>query len=195
MMNDPSQGMQQGMPGMDQMGGGGADPAMLAAQSAPPQEGPAMEAGQETAPTTDPMQKYIDFALSQANLAKHIRKKKDGEDRLHKIAEQVLTGYESDEMSREDWMKNNKEWLKLALLIRENKTFPWPKASNVKFPLIATAAMQFSARAYPSLVPTTGPRSTPTRPSGTLLGVFPIICPSRSVTSCPDGKKTWTNCS
>jgi len=43
-----------------------------------------------------------------------------------------------------------------GLLIRENKTYPWPKASNVKYPLIATAAMQFSARAYPALVPQDG---------------------------------------
>jgi len=159
MMNDPSQGMaqpQQPMPGMEQMGGGGQDPAALAAQSMPPQMGPGMEMGQEVNSQVDPAQKYIDFALSQTNLAKHLRKKKDGEDRLNKIGSLVVEGYMQDEMSREDWVKNNKDWMKLALLVRENKTFPWPKASNVKFPLIATAAMQFSARAYPSLVPATG---------------------------------------
>ncbi|WP_299209764.1 amidohydrolase family protein, partial [uncultured Dokdonia sp.] len=34
----------------------------------------------------------------------------------------------------------------------EDKTFPWPGASNVKFPLLTIAALQFSARAYPSLI-------------------------------------------
>lgn len=48
------------------------------------------------------------------------------------------------------------EWTKLAKQTREMKTYPWPKASNIKFPLLTTAAMQFAARAYPSLVPSDG---------------------------------------
>lgn len=153
MMNDPSQPMPQmgGMPGME-----GQDPAAMAAMSAPPPPGQIMEMGMEDQSAQDPMQKYIDFALSQANLAKHLRKKKDGESMLAKIGSEVVRGYTEDEASRVDWMKNNEEWMRLALLVRENKTYPWPKASNVKFPLIATAAMQFSARAYPSLVPSDG---------------------------------------
>lgn len=163
-MSDPSQGM-QGMPGMDQMGGGGGDPMAIAAQAQPPQPTPQMGMGAEMEQQpTDPMMKYVDWALSQANLAKHIRKKKNGEDILAKMGDAVATGYEEDENSREDWLKNNKDWLKLALLVRENKTFPWPRASNIKFPLIATAAMQFSARAYPSLVPAAGSLVTTSLP-------------------------------
>jgi hypothetical protein len=48
------------------------------------------------------------------------------------------------------------EWVKLTQMRREQKDFPWENASNVKYPLIATASMQFSARAYPSLVPSDG---------------------------------------
>lgn len=153
MMNDPSQPMPPmgSMPGME-----GQDPAAMAAMSAPPQPGQIMEMGMEEQPAQDPMQKYIDFALSQANLAKHLRKKKDGQQLLDKIGSDVVRGYQEDEASRQEWMKNNEDWLKLALLVRENKSWPWPKASNVKFPLVATAAMQFSARAYPSLVPADG---------------------------------------
>ena len=40
----------------------------------------------------------------------------------------------------------------LALQVSEPKTYPWPNAANVKFPLITIAAMQFAARAYPALV-------------------------------------------
>jgi chaperonin GroES len=41
---------------------------------------------------------------------------------------------------------------KLALQVAETKTYPWPKSSNVKFPLITIAATQFAARSYPALV-------------------------------------------
>src|SRR5688572_16333887 len=42
--------------------------------------------------------------------------------------------------------------IKLALQMAETKNYPWQNASNVKFPLITIAALQFSARAYPALV-------------------------------------------
>ncbi len=41
----------------------------------------------------------------------------------------------------------------LALQVSEQKAFPWPGASNVKFPLVTIAAMQYQARAYPALIP------------------------------------------
>jgi chaperonin GroES len=52
--------------------------------------------------------------------------------------------------------RRNEQWLKLATQVVEKKTYPWPNAANVKYPLLTTAAMQFAARAYPALVP--GPR-------------------------------------
>jgi chaperonin GroES len=36
--------------------------------------------------------------------------------------------------------------MKLALQVAEAKNFPWPNASNVKFPLLTIAALQFLAR-------------------------------------------------
>ena len=93
----------------------------------------------------------FDIALQSTNLAEKI-----DDDRLKEIAEECYRGYEDDESSRKDWVMATKEWLKLAGQITEKKTYPWPDASNIKFPLISTAAMQFSARAYPSLVPADG---------------------------------------
>ena len=52
--------------------------------------------------------------------------------------------------------KDLKTWTELALQISGNKTYPWPNAANIKYPLLATAAMQFAARAYPTLVPSDG---------------------------------------
>lgn len=40
----------------------------------------------------------------------------------------------------------------LALQVVTDKNFPWPGASNVKFPLVTIAAMQFHSRAYPAII-------------------------------------------
>lgn len=152
--NAPDGGLALTPPGQPSMPGG---PMMPSMDGGPPQpqgpEGmnPTMDPDEDS--DSDTIENYIDYALSQANLAKKFSKK---EGVLEDMADTLLGGIEADETSRQDWMDKNAEWLKLALLIRENKTFPWPKASNVKYPLIATAAMQFSARAYPALVPSDG---------------------------------------
>ena len=78
------------------------------------------------------------------------------EDQLKEIAHNVVEGYDTDLSSRASWEKDVKKYLKLALQISEEKNFPWPGAANVKYPMISTAAMQFAARAYPTLVPSTG---------------------------------------
>jgi len=78
------------------------------------------------------------------------------EEQLNKIGSEAKTGYTRDKESRIDWENQIDEWTKLATQVREAKTYPWPKASNVKYPLLTTAAMQFAARAYPSLVPSDG---------------------------------------
>ena len=69
------------------------------------------------------------------------------------LREQVNT----DINSRSDWLQRNDEWMKLVAQVVEEKTYPWPKASNIKFPLISTAAIQFHARAFPSLLGTNRP--------------------------------------
>lgn len=69
------------------------------------------------------------------------------------IGSKVVEWYNADLESRSEWQTRIDEWLKLATQVRENKTYPWPKSANVKFPLLTTAAMQFAARAYPALVP------------------------------------------
>ena len=75
---------------------------------------------------------------------------------LTKIGKKVVEGYNTDVASRKDWEREVEEWTKLALQTVEQKTYPWPKASNVKYPLVSVAAMQFQARAFPSLIPSNG---------------------------------------
>ena len=68
------------------------------------------------------------------------------------IGRHVLQMYETDEQSRQRWKDKMETATKLALQVNEVKTFPWPDAANIKFPLITVAAQQFAARAYPALV-------------------------------------------
>ena len=78
------------------------------------------------------------------------------EQQLTKIGADAKDGFEADLATRAEWEDKFEEWTKLALQATEEKSWPWPKASNVKYPLLSTAAMQFNARAYPSLIPSTG---------------------------------------
>src|SRR6516225_6327008 len=78
------------------------------------------------------------------------------EELLKKIAIEASEGFERDLESRQEWERKIDEYTKLAQQIQEQKAYPWPKASNVKYPLLSTAAMQFAARAYPTLVPSDG---------------------------------------
>lgn len=90
----------------------------------------------------------IDKILESTNVAKDL----DGED-LIAIGKDAVLGYENDLASRKPWEDDLKTWTELALQIASKKTFPWNGAANIKYPLLATAAMQFAARAYPTLVP------------------------------------------
>lgn len=73
------------------------------------------------------------------------------------IAREAVEGYRIDKRSRSGWEKRMEDANKLAMQVREEKTFPWPKAANIKFPLVTIGALQFQARAYPTLVKAPNP--------------------------------------
>src|SRR5690606_18887277 len=83
-------------------------------------------------------------ALESTNLAENL-----DEDQLTEIGQNARQGYDVDKESRESWEKQAEGWVKLASQVQEQRTFPWQNSSNVKYPLMTTAAMQFAARAYP----------------------------------------------
>lgn len=58
-----------------------------------------------------------------------------------------------DEGARSVWLDTHDKAMKLALQEPESKNYPFEAASNVIYPLITTAAVQFAARAYPAIVP------------------------------------------
>lgn len=85
--------------------------------------------------------------IESDNIAKDL-----SEEELNRLGERVTTEYQVDKTSRNDWEMRTKDAMDLALQVVDEKNYPWPKASNVKFPLLTTAAIQFAARAYPAII-------------------------------------------
>jgi len=98
-----------------------------------------------------PVQDKLRAMLTEINIAEKL-----DEDELTKIGTNCLRGFNDDLNSRTRWEHDIDQWTKLAIQTVEQKSFPWQNASNVKYPLLATASMQFAARAYPALVPSDG---------------------------------------
>jgi len=92
----------------------------------------------------------IETLLDSENIADHLE-----ESQLDDIGQTVVAEFEEDKESRKEWEKNMEQARKLALQVSEDKNFPWPQASNIKFPLITIAANQFQSRVYPETVGST----------------------------------------
>lgn len=86
-----------------------------------------------------------DYTL-ETNLVSHF----DKED-LSAIAEAVHSGYLRDKDSRKKWERRTDAALNLALQITKTKNFPWANCSNIAFPLVTIAALQFHSHAYPTI--------------------------------------------
>lgn len=73
---------------------------------------------------------------------------------LARIGAKVCEEYalDVDSLKAEGWYERQEAGMKLAMLTKEAKNYPWPNAANIKFPLITSAAIQFAARAYPAIV-------------------------------------------
>ena len=89
----------------------------------------------------------ISDLVYEANIAELLCK----ED-LATIGLTIVKDFDNDLISRSSWERRTEASLKLALQVAETKNFPWPNASNVKFPLITIAALQYHARSYPVLI-------------------------------------------
>jgi len=73
-------------------------------------------------------------------------------ERLLKIGQDVVRLTQSDDASREEWLKRSKKAMDMALQVVEEKTFPWPDSSNVQYPAITVAALAFHARTLPAIL-------------------------------------------
>lgn len=77
---------------------------------------------------------------------------KFSESDLQKIGLECWDGYDRDERSMLTWRRRADSAMDLALQTSKAKSFPWADCSNVQFPLITIAVLQFHARAYPTII-------------------------------------------
>lgn len=95
------------------------------------------------------MERLLTFAASTGDITDMLELPK-----LAEIGSQVVEDYEQDCRDREDWERIVKDSLEKAAQERKKdvKTFPWHEASNVDYPLLTVAGLQFNARSYPAIV-------------------------------------------
>lgn len=89
----------------------------------------------------------IEDILKTENLCEILDK-----DTLTEISQQVFSDYNGDLSSCASKMKELQEVMKLAMIISEQKTYPWTGASNIIYPLIANACVEFGATCYPEII-------------------------------------------
>lgn len=89
----------------------------------------------------------LDELKSSTNIADLL-----SEGQLHDIGQQVINGYKIDEDSRAEWKEVVDKAMDIAKQKIEPKNTPWPNASNIKFPLISEACIQFAARVMPEII-------------------------------------------
>lgn len=83
----------------------------------------------------------LEDLASMDNVAELLDKKE-----LEAIGSKVLAEFELDKKSMSGWLKTAHDCMNLCLMSHEVKNTPWQNAANIKYPLIATAVMQFSSR-------------------------------------------------
>ena len=93
-------------------------------------------------------QEFVMRVTQGGNLAGDLEQKT-----LDEIAQKAVQDFDRDKESMADWLQDMEEAIDLAALVKEQKTYPFNGAANIKYPLVTTAALQFNARAYPAIVP------------------------------------------
>ena len=91
--------------------------------------------------------------VNDDNIARRILKWDEGDRLLETIAGRISDDYDEDEQSRREWVDRTVKGIENATQIWKHKSFPWPNAANVRYPLQNIASMNFHARAYPLLMP------------------------------------------
>lgn len=129
------------------------NPGMQAQAPQAPQQQGAPEGYQAPSPSSyesedKPIVRALSRALQRANLAEDL-----DEDQLMEMGDWAKRGFDLDKGSRSEWEMDYQKSLEQAMQVVKHRTFPWRNSSNIKFPILSIAAMQFSARAYPTLIP------------------------------------------
>lgn len=97
-------------------------------------------------PQTEPLERLQELD-GQVNVIEAFDKRE-----IDELGGQATEEYQIDRASRADWEQTAREAMKAMLQDKRPKNYPFPNASNVRVPLLTTAALQFAARAYPAIV-------------------------------------------
>lgn len=89
----------------------------------------------------------IDDLKSSVNITELLDEKE-----LAKISSRVTDGYDTDEKSRAEWSELVKKAMSIAKQTMDSKNTPFTNSSNIKYPLIPRAAIDFAARTYPEII-------------------------------------------
>jgi hypothetical protein len=79
---------------------------------------------------------------------------------LREISSELLSSYQDDLDSRENWYETFRDGLELLGIENDPRSEPFEGASGVYHPLLAEAATHFQAQAYKELLPANGPVDT-----------------------------------
>ena len=79
---------------------------------------------------------------------------------LNTIAAELVSSYEEDLDSRDDWFQTYSEGLELLGISSDSRSQPFVGASGVHHPILAEAVTQFQAQAYKEMLPAGGPVDT-----------------------------------
>jgi len=94
------------------------------------------------------LQAIVEHAMNGGNVADLL-----ADEFLNTTGQDVLRDFEEDYQDNAGWRKQRSDAMKATTQTDEKKSTPWPGAANVKYPLLTTASMQFSARTYSAIVP------------------------------------------
>lgn len=89
----------------------------------------------------------LDIINEESNVAKLLP-----EEDLDAVGQCVLRGLKEDEESMQSWLDYANRSMELTKIERETKQNPFRNASNVKYPLITTAVMQWASRAVSEFI-------------------------------------------
>lgn len=99
-----------------------------------------------------PALEFVQHVTTGQNLAEEL-----SQAQLQELSRVVRQRYEVDRDSMANWFGVMEKGLELAAMTKGDKNYPFKGSSNIKYPLVTSAALQYNARAYPAIVPSGDP--------------------------------------
>lgn len=89
----------------------------------------------------------IQEMVDAVELGKHL-----SQDRINRISELCKKQFAADRDTMQGWLQKAKRAMEMAMQIKANRQGPWPNSSNMQYPMVAQACIQFNATAMPQFI-------------------------------------------